>query len=417
MGLLIEKKASFGQVLGFWFKWPKGILWFTLYIIWIVFPYQLGLSLYNFVTRRKSDLGFLSRGVTMAVRYILSDRDMYRCRHYFWLFDKFHAFLVWIFGYPVKYVECVYESKNEHGLWNFEHFKGKWMVDQRDRIPEYGSKEWENYVVVFFVHGGGFCTGGADNFALTHARIISKFNKLIRKSAIQPRRKLIYFCLDYIRAPDHIYSEMRRETEAAFKWLQQTVGVCKIIVMGDSAGGNLAYQLLARSADIPKKNIIATVLLSPWIELSETFPSRDEVKAISKTTDILSIDVLMGTGNLTLFGIDDPSKDEHPWKKNERFSPFWQSDFPVLPKPLVTYSSQEGFGPSIHDWVQRWSKYQKVNALAHPHILHDNILIGILMTFGDFYISTLGRRCLEGIDCIAEHCLEAYKESFSEIEF
>jgi acetyl esterase/lipase len=218
--------------------------------------------------------------------------------------------------------------------------------------------------------------------------------------------------MDYVRAPELSYFEIRKSTEAAFKWLKQSVGVDnKIIVMGESAGANLAYQLLTRAPSISKRDVLATVLSSPWIELSASFPSREEVHHLSQTKDILSVNSVMAAGNLALFGVDDPSRDEDPLKRTADVSPFFTQDFKPIPKPMVLYSLHEMMGPSITNWIQRWSATQEVVTVGRPNTLHAATFISILMTIRGFALCKLGKLCLDDIDEIAEHCLQAYEES------
>jgi acetyl esterase/lipase len=186
--------------------------------------------------------------------------------------------------------------------------------------------------------------------------------------------------------------------------------------MGDSAGGNLAYQLLTRAQDIPTENVIGTVLISPWIDVSSTQPSRQTYEKLGATTDVMSVSIMHASANLSIFGIDDHSKDEHPIKKHPSVSPFFVKAFKVIPRPLVVYSYDECFGPGIKDWIKRWSACQKVKSFAHHNAFHDNTIISILMTLRGFAFSRLGKYCLEDIERIAEHCVQVYKESLRELD-
>lgn len=74
---------------------------------------------------------------------------------------------------------------------------------------------------------------------------------------------------DYRCAPEHIYPAALEDTLKVWNWLlQKGYREEKIVTVGDSAGGHLTMDLLqtlrARGAKMPK----ASVLMSPWIDMT-----------------------------------------------------------------------------------------------------------------------------------------------------
>jgi acetyl esterase/lipase len=232
-------------------------------------------------------------------------------------------------GYTIQYVDRVYGF--EYQDWTeqrtkIEAYQGLWLADRDDIIPENGSHKWKDYLVVYYIHGGDFCSGEFDSFLMTHARSISKFNDLMAKSLFVRKKKLIYFCLDYPKIPSRTYSDLRKATEAGLQWLKEQAGVEQIIIGSDSAGSNLAYQLLTRSKDWLSKDVIGSFFLSPWIDLSLSFASKSLMDKISNNTDFLSVPNLVIASNLIVFGIDDQTKDDHYMKQSTLISPYFQNN-------------------------------------------------------------------------------------------
>lgn len=125
--------------------------------------------------------------------------------------------------------------------------------------------------IILYCHGGGYATGSA-----IYARtIISKFVEATAMPAL---------AFNYRLSPEHPYPAAIEDALSAWNYLMyQGYGAEDIIVVGDSAGGNLALELLLeiRSANrmLPK----ALVLLSPWTDLTisgESHRTRAEIDPI-----------------------------------------------------------------------------------------------------------------------------------------
>ena len=121
-----------------------------------------------------------------------------------------------------------------------EKFKGSWS------IPKNGKGQR----TVLYLHGGGYSFYPRvfyDNFAglLGHATEASVFS------------------LDYGLAPEHRFPSQLTEAVNAFQWLLKRRDLRSLVLIGDSAGGNLALALLLRlrAARLPFPAL--TVCLSP----------------------------------------------------------------------------------------------------------------------------------------------------------
>ena len=107
---------------------------------------------------------------------------------------------------------------------------------------------------VLYLHGGGFAFGSSE----THRRL---------GGAIASASGLDVFLPDYRLAPEHPFPAGLDDCFAAYMGMRE-MGLDRIAVIGDSAGGGLAFSLLARliaeSAPLP----FACVGLSPWVDLT-----------------------------------------------------------------------------------------------------------------------------------------------------
>ncbi|GAA5933093.1 hypothetical protein JCM3775_005311 [Rhodotorula graminis] len=102
-------------------------------------------------------------------------------------------------------------------------------------------------VVVYFIHGGAFLF---DSGANSHEFFLSVIQDIKDKHGLDAS----VFALDYELPPEYCYPSQLVEALAGYHYLVNNVGISesKVIVAGDSAGGNLAEALLlhlARPAD------------------------------------------------------------------------------------------------------------------------------------------------------------------------
>ncbi|ETN36888.1 uncharacterized protein HMPREF1541_07875 [Cyphellophora europaea CBS 101466] len=111
--------------------------------------------------------------------------------------------------------------------------------------------------VILYLHGGGFSLGSPNSHRLisahlslhTHLRVLS---------------------LDYRLAPEHPYPAALDDAVAAYRALQTTYPSAKIVLAGDSCGGNLvlAVALRLQRDNSGAREPAAGVALSPWFDLT-----------------------------------------------------------------------------------------------------------------------------------------------------
>lgn len=113
----------------------------------------------------------------------------------------------------------------------------------------------------FYIHGGGW-VGGSPR---TH-------RPLTRRLAAQTGMAI--HAVDYRLAPEHVFPAGLDDCVAAYRALLETVPASRIVVGGDSAGGNLALALALRLKAEGVPLPAALVCLSPATDLAATGGSR-----------------------------------------------------------------------------------------------------------------------------------------------
>lgn len=126
------------------------------------------------------------------------------------------------------------------------------------RARRFSNSQSQSNAAVLFFHGGGFTTG-----SLTSHRPLC--------SHLAQATGLTVYSIDYRLAPEHTYPAAANDAEAATLALIHEHGWAadKLILAGDSAGGNLALTIAIRLRahhQLPA----ALILMSPWADPADT---------------------------------------------------------------------------------------------------------------------------------------------------
>ena len=112
---------------------------------------------------------------------------------------------------------------------------------------------------VLYLHGGAFLVGSPRMYRGVTA-------ELAHHAAAD------VVAIDYRLAPEHPFPAALQDAEAAYRaLLARGQSPSQLVVMGDSAGGNLALALLQTLRSIGLPMPAAAVLLSPWLDLSADY--------------------------------------------------------------------------------------------------------------------------------------------------
>jgi len=122
-----------------------------------------------------------------------------------------------------------------------------------------------NQPVTLFIHGGGFAYGSIDEYHM----MVGKLAKVTGT---------IMVSVEYRLAPEHPFPAALDDCYAVFGWLQENASDIgghegRIIVMGDSAGGNIATVLTLRCRDENRSQPACQVLIYPGVTFVDTLYS------------------------------------------------------------------------------------------------------------------------------------------------
>lgn len=145
------------------------------------------------------------------------------------------------------------------------------------------AKQQQGLPIFLFIHGGGFVAGDLDSY-----------DNLLR--AITNKGKCIVVSVDYRLAPEHPFPAGLDDSYTALQWVYEkaiTFGgdPTKIVVGGDSAGGNLTAALTILTRDRKGPMIQAQWLMYPtlsnkmdtdsWAKLGDKyFPTREAMDVV-----------------------------------------------------------------------------------------------------------------------------------------
>lgn len=184
-------------------------------------------------------------------------------------------------------------------------FKGEWVAEpgtRKDRI-------------IFYSHGGGYVWGSARLYRDLAWRLSKACNARV-------------FLLDYSLAPAAKCPTQIKEGLAALEYIRAACPDARIVLSGDSAGGNLSAALMLELRDSGRPAPAAVSLISPWLDLTH---SGESVKTNGKLDVMLRPDGL--TAAALLYHGDLPPDDP-------RCSPLFAS-LENLPPILLQVGSEE----------------------------------------------------------------------------
>ena len=184
----------------------------------------------------------------------------------------------------------------------------------------------DNQPLIIFFHGGGFVMGDLDSHDLLCRHLTTKSEcKLIAVDySLAPEYKFPCSLEDSINAVNYIF-----ENNKQIKFDKK-----KVVVCGDSAGGNLALivAILSKEKKLPK--IIGQILFYPWIDFTMSRPSMsinfDGLIVKRSTLDYFANHYLNKNDEIT----------------NWKISPLLYSDFYGMP---ITYIYGAGLDPLVDE--------------------------------------------------------------------
>ena len=212
---------------------------------------------------------------------------------------------------------------------------------------------------LLYIHGGGFAIGSA----LSHRAITTELSS---------RLGMAVLAINYGLMPQHSRQQGILDCQNAYCWILDNgpigQGACeKLLLAGDSAGGNLALMLLGWARDNDMRQVDAAIALSPMTDSTFVSPSLHR----NLTTDIMLGPMLKPLAKVPWFVIAWGSaliNKMHP--ANPLISPL-HGDLQGLPPTLLQVSEAEVF---YDEGVRYANKAMASGGVAvvqtWPHMLH-----------------------------------------------
>jgi len=281
---------------------------------------------------------------------------------------------------PLRYDTDIPTLRRRYEAIDARHFPvEKWVVREPvdcDGVPA----EWISVPesrperVLFLLHGGSF----AFRFPNTHAAFAARLCRRLEARALIP---------DYRLSPEHPFPAAPDDCETAYRWLLAGgVNPRNAVVVGDSAGGNLALVTLSRTLQAGEPLPACAVLLSPAVDCTLTSPSM---------VDNADGDPILRLGNLLVVRhhyVSSPQLYTHP-----EVSPLF-AEFEGFPPLLLQVGTSEmlrdeairtadkaraaGVDVELELWPETPHVFQIVSFLPESALAHDHIVRFILARTG-----------------------------------
>ena len=213
-----------------------------------------------------------------------------------------------------------------------------------------------NQRVILQLHGGGYVGPLHDRyrqFAVQHAVVTDAAET---------------YMLHYRLAPEHTYPAALEDAAAVYKdLLHRGIEPEHIVVIGDSAGGNLALALSVylKEQNLPQPKLL--ILISPWTTMADDIPSR--VYNAEK-------DAVLGKGTPMYSEVKNPPSYAKGFARTDpRLSPLY-ADLTGLPPILIQAGSYELLLDDSTELLKKAAADNvNVTLTVYPGMPHDFALV------------------------------------------
>ncbi|KAI0968160.1 hypothetical protein F4678DRAFT_443474 [Xylaria arbuscula] len=138
--------------------------------------------------------------------------------------------------------------------------KAEWIEMRSDYNERVKSGDETGKRIILYVHGGGYFFGSVDE----HRYQMQRHARKLKARVFAPRYRL---------APQFPFPCGLQDCLAAYLYLLKDHDPSTIILAGDSAGGGMVLSTLVTLRDRGIPLPAGAILISPWVDLSHSFPS------------------------------------------------------------------------------------------------------------------------------------------------
>ena len=198
-----------------------------------------------------------------------------------------------------------------------------------------------NDTLIYYLHGGAFVLG----FSPLYFAMMGGIAKASGATLVAP---------DYPLPPDSSAMEIHGWMRAHFVDTLEALNPKRVVIMGDSAGGNLAIGLADWLNSNGHKAADKLVLLAPWVDLEMAGPDE----ALNPGEQLLVPDDLRDAGKRYAGSLDT---------KNPLISPIF-ADTLNLPETHIFTGDQDPLHPAIMRFAAKHPKVKVDLAKTLPHV-------------------------------------------------
>ena len=240
---------------------------------------------------------------------------------------------------------------------------------------EWLHKEGNDKGLVYYIHGGGFCTGSARERRQITQEIVSRHG---------------YQCIacDYRLAPENKWPAQLEDCLLFYRaLLEQGAKPERIVLMGESAGGTLVLSLALRLKELGLPQPGAVVSFSPCVNQAEHYPSHFE----NIGTDYMLRDAVAKGMGEPVFGPDVTQE----YLRSACVSPVY-GDYAGLPPMFLSASDTEAL---YDDSRALYEQLQKQNHPAQLDVQH-----GVCHAFQVFVTMPEAKKAMKKVMAFLETC-------------
>ncbi|KAH8684707.1 hypothetical protein BGZ60DRAFT_398136 [Tricladium varicosporioides] len=176
--------------------------------------------------------------------------------------------------YLVKSAEAIQEQLGHRGIekvggkiwWQWRRLQSEVKAEWIEMKADYQERKRANDLgtrVMLYVHGGAYFFGSVDE----HRYQMQRHARKLKARVFAPRYRL---------APQFPFPCGLHDCLAAYLYLLTLQDPSTIILAGDSAGGGMVLSMMVTMRDQGIPLPAGAILLSPWVDLTHSFPSVSE---------------------------------------------------------------------------------------------------------------------------------------------
>ena len=233
--------------------------------------------------------------------------------------------------------------------------KSKTIIEENFIFHLFSPKQEQTKKAIIYLHGGGWAAGSVKFYSSTLQRL-----------ANECKRNVIAF--DYPLAPEHPFPEGFNYCYKAIKTIFQKgmnyhIDTSEIIIMGDSAGANLATAICLKAKQTKDFKIKKEILLYPIVQTN--FKENKKYPSIEKNGYDYFLNKNMIDDYLTMYL---PNKKDY---KNKYVAPLYAKNLFGMPETLIITADLDPLKDEGYAYAQKLKRYfNKVTYYNIKDVIH-----------------------------------------------